>query len=128
MSDLIQVTVNGRLTRDAELRQAGEQHVCGFRLAATPFRSEEAMFFDVNVWGHRGEALQQYLTKGQEVTVVGGLSQEKWTTREGEERTSLRVNANEVKLHGGRPEQAESANEGDSNDAPADGDDDPIKW
>lgn len=125
MSDLIQVTVAGRLTRDAELRRAGEQHVCGFRLAATPYKGE-AMFFDVNVWGHRGEALQQYLLKGQQVVVVGGLSEEMYTTKDGEERTAKRINANEICLVGGRPEQTES--EGDTSEAPADGDDDPIKW
>lgn len=125
MSDLIQVTVAGRLTKDAELRQAGEQHVCGFRLAATPYKGE-AMFFDVSLWGHRGEALQQYLGRGQQVVVVGGLSQEEWSTNDGEKRTSLRINANEVCLVGSRPVDDGDA-EGGSEEADSDGDES-VKW
>jgi single-strand DNA-binding protein len=106
MSDLIQATVVGRLTRDAELRQAGSGQVCGFRLAATPYKSE-AMFFDVSIWGKRGEALQQYLTKGQQVVVVGNLSERSYE-HNGEQRTSKEINASEVSLVGARGERSGS--------------------
>jgi single-strand DNA-binding protein len=81
------------------------------------------MFFDVSIWGHRGEALQQYLVKGQQVVVVGGLSQDEYTTRDGEKRTTLRLNANEVALVGAKPER-----EDDGDDAEPAGDKDPIDW
>ena len=117
MADLIQATVVGRLTRDAELRDVGSG-VCNFRLAATPYKSE-AMFFDVAIWGKRGEALSQYLVKGQQVVVIGNLTQEQYEAG-GETRTALRLNASEVALVGARPEGQAAATQDD--------DDDPISF
>jgi len=109
MADLIHATVVGRLTRDAEMRQAGDSQVCSFRLAATPYKAE-ALFFDVSIWGRRGEALCQYLVKGQQVTVIGDLTERKYESN-GEERTSKQINANAVALVGARPEQSDSPGE-----------------
>lgn len=100
MADLIQATVVGRLTRDAELRQAGSSQVCGFTVAATPYKAE-AHFIDVSVWGKRGEALVQFLTKGQQVTVIGNFSVRKYE-HNGEQRFALEINASEVALVGGK--------------------------
>ncbi|MBV9805185.1 MAG: single-stranded DNA-binding protein [Solirubrobacterales bacterium] len=111
MSDLIQATVVGRLTRDAELRQAGSGQVCGFRVAATPYKSE-AMFLDVSVWGRRGEALQPHLTKGQQVVVVGDLTRREFE-HNGERRVSLELNATAVALVGSRGQQAPASDDSD---------------
>jgi single-strand DNA-binding protein len=114
VADLIQTTVVGRLTRDAELKEVGSGNVCNFRLAATPYKAE-SLFFDVAIWGKRGEALHQYLGKGQQVVVIGDL-----TTREyeasGEKRTALKINAQSVALVGGRSERADAGDEGGSGD------------
>jgi single-strand DNA-binding protein len=118
MSDLVQATVVGRLTRDAELRQAGSTPVCGFRLAATPYKSE-ALFFDVSVFGKRGEAIHQYLTKGQQVVVIGNLSERSYEYN-GETRTNREINANEVALVGGRSEASEVGHGGRVSAAAAD--------
>ena len=115
MSDLIQATVIGRLTRDAELRDTSSGSVCGFRVAAKPFRADESLFLDVSVWGKRGESLAPYLTKGQQVVVIGSLSERKWE-KDGEQRHTLQINASEVALVGARTER-------ESTD---DNDDDPL--
>lgn len=112
MSDLIQATVVGRLTRDAEMRNAGNQQVCGFRLAATPYKSE-ALFFDVSLWGRRGESLCQHLAKGQQVAVVGNLTERRYESN-GEQRHTLQINAQEVALVGARGEaRADESNDDD---------------
>lgn len=101
MADLIQATVVGRLTRDAELRNLPSgQTVCSFTVAATPYKSD-AMFFSVSIWGKRGESLQQYLTKGQQVCVVGDLSRREYESG-GETRVSLELNSTALALVGAR--------------------------
>lgn len=115
MSDLIHVTIVGRLTRDAELRETNSGSVCGFRVAAKPYRADESLFIDASLWGKRGEAVVQYLLKGQQVVVIGDLSERKWE-KDGEERRSLQVNASEVVLVGSRSE-APSADTGESDSA-----------
>jgi single-strand DNA-binding protein len=103
MADLIHATLVGRLTRDAELRDAGGTPVCSFTVAATPYKAD-AMFISVSVWGRRGESLVEHLPKGQQVVVTGGLSERKWE-KDGQERHQLQVRASEVVLVGGRPDR-----------------------
>jgi single-strand DNA-binding protein len=91
-----QITIAGNITRDAELRttQQGDK-VTGFSVAVND-RNKQATFFDCSLWGRRGEALAQYLTKGSRVCVSGDLS-----THEHNGKTYLKVNASEVTLMGG---------------------------
>ena len=57
MSDLAHITVVGRVTKDAELRDVNGTSVLKARLATKPYGCDESMFFDVDLWGKRGEAL-----------------------------------------------------------------------
>jgi len=66
MADLNRVTLIGRLTRDSELKSlASGQSVCKFSIAVNRLRKngdqweDEPNFFDVTLWGKRGEALHQ---------------------------------------------------------------------
>lgn len=96
------LTLAGRLTRDAELRtvNSGDQ-VLGFSVAVDERNGREktTLFFDCSLWGKRGEALQQYLTKGSSVTVSGDLGR-----RENDGKTYLTVRVNDVTLQGGKPQ------------------------
>lgn len=113
MADMIQATVVGRLTRDAEMRDAGGNPVLSFRVAATPYK-KDALFFDVSLWGKRGEALLPYLGKGQQVVVTGELSERSYESG-GETRTSKQIRANDVILVGAKSER-ESDDAGDDDD------------
>lgn len=119
MSDLVQITVSGRLTRDAELRHPGDQAVLNFTVAAKPYGSEESSFFNVAIWGKRGESLEQYLTKGTQVVVVGGFSERKYE-HNGEKRVSLEIRSNEVALVGGGAKTEGDASGGSDDDDFAD--------
>jgi single-strand DNA-binding protein len=99
------VTIAGRLTRDAENRTAGSDNVTGFSVAVDDRQGKEksTLFFDCNLWGKRGESLSQYLTKGSSVTVSGDLS-----TREHNGKTYLTVRVADVTLQGGKPERSDA--------------------
>lgn len=94
-----QIVISGNIGRDAEVRrtQAGDA-VASFSVAVE-FRDgkeKRTEWFDVSVWGKRGEALAQYLTKGSRVSVAGDLGR-----REYEGKTYLTVRADQVTLLGG---------------------------
>jgi len=91
-----QIIIAGNIGKDAELRktQNGDP-VAGFTVAVND-RKKNTTWFDVSLWGKRGEALAPHLTKGSKVCVIGDFG-----TREHEGKTYLMVNANEVTLMGG---------------------------
>lgn len=96
------VTIAGRLTRDAVLRTMNNgDHVLGFSVAVDDRAGKEktTLFFDASLFGKRGDALAQYLTKGSSVTVSGDLGK-----REHEGKTYLTVRVNDVTLQGGKPQ------------------------
>ena len=107
------ITIAGRITRDAENRQAGSDNVTGFSVAVDDRQGKEksTLFFDCSLWGKRGEALSQYLVKGTSVTVSGDLSK-----REHDGKTYLTVRANDVTLQGGKQQGDQSFSGGGSSD------------
>ena len=96
---MMQVTIAGNIGRDAEVRktQSGDS-VTGFSVAVETRRGQEKVttWFDVSLWGVRGERLASYLTKGGKVAVAGELG-----TREHNGKTYLTVRASEITLQGG---------------------------
>ena len=94
-----QLILAGRIGKNAETRttQQGDK-VTSFSVAVDERGKEQrTLWFDCSLWGKRGEALAQYLTKGSNVAVSGDLS-----TREYEGKTYLTVRVNEVTLQGGK--------------------------
>lgn len=94
-----QIIIAGNIGKDAVVRhtQSGDA-VAGFSVAVEDRTGQDrrTLWFDCSLWGKRGEALAQYLTKGTRVTVAGDLS-----TREHEGKTYLTVRVAEVTLQGG---------------------------
>ena len=70
------ITIAGRLTKDAENRTAGSDNVTGFSVAVDDRQGKEkgTLYFDCNLWGKRGESLSPHLIRGSSVTVSGDLS------------------------------------------------------
>lgn len=113
---MIEVIVAGNLTKDAELRQAGNSQVCGFSVAAdTGFGDKkQTLFFSCSLWGNQGAALAQYLKKGNPVTVIGEMSEREY---DGKQYKEIRVNS--IKLQGGRNDsQQNNQNQGYNNQQP----------
>lgn len=99
------ITIAGRLGRDAVLRNAGDSPVLNFAVAVDDRSGKEkqTLWFDVALWGKRGETLAQYLTKGTCVAVSGDLGR-----REHDGKTYLTVRADGVTLLGGGEKREES--------------------
>ena len=94
-----QVIIAGNIGKDAVARTTqGGDKVTSFRVAVEDRQGREksTIWFDVSIWGQRGEKLAQYLTKGCKVTVAGDLGR-----REHDGKTYFTVKADQITLMGG---------------------------
>jgi single-strand DNA-binding protein len=97
------VTIAGNIGKNAETRTTPNgDKVTSWTVGVDDRTSKEkgTMWFDCTLWGKRGDALAQYLTKGGKVTVSGEL-----TRREYDGKTYLGMNVNDVTLQGGKPSE-----------------------
>lgn len=108
MNDMNIVAINGRLTKDAELKYTnGGMAIATFSLASN--RSvkkndkweDEANFFECTMFGKSAEAVKQYLTKGQQVSISGELRQERWE-KDGQKNSRVTIIVNHLQLVGGK--------------------------
>jgi len=98
------VSLVGNLTDDPDLRfTPNGAAVASFRLAVTPrvkdgdsWRDGETSFFRINAWRDLAENATESLTKGTRVVVLGRLRTRSWETPEGERRSVVEVEADEV--------------------------------
>jgi single-strand DNA-binding protein len=105
------ITVAGNITRDAELREAGQDDVLSFSVADNQGKDKPAIFWNCSLWGKRAQALEQYLTKGQAVTVSGTVTEREYVDKEGNQRKSMDIKVQEVALQGGRRDEQSSDRE-----------------
>ena len=59
---------------------------------------EETEWFRVSAWNRLSETCNQYVVKGMRVYVEGSFSSREWTDQEGQTRTSLEINCNEIRF------------------------------
>ncbi|MFD1233609.1 single-stranded DNA-binding protein [Pseudonocardia benzenivorans] len=100
------ITVVGNLTADPELRfTPSGAAVANFTVASTPrtfdrqsgeWKDGEALFLRCNVWRQAAENVAETLTRGMRVMVQGRLKQRSFETREGEKRTVVELEVDEV--------------------------------
>lgn len=110
------ITIQGRLTRDPELRYtANGTAVASFALAVdrdytSKDNSErETDFIDVVAWRSTAEFVCKYFTKGQMAIVSGRLQIRPWTDDNGNKRRSAEVVANHVYFGGAKKEGSGNA-------------------
>ncbi len=109
------IVIMGRLTRDPELRttQAGVS-VTSFTVAVDrdfggrDGGERQTDFIDCVAWRSTGEFVSKYFHKGSMIVVSGRLQSRKWQDRDGNNRTSWEINADNVYF-------GESRRDGDSN-------------
>jgi single-strand DNA-binding protein len=100
------ITVVGNLTADPELRfTPSGAAVANFTVASTPrtfdrqsgeWKDGEALFLRCNIWRQAAENVAESLTRGARVIVQGRLKQRSFETREGEKRTVIELEVDEV--------------------------------
>jgi single-strand DNA-binding protein len=97
------ITIAGGLGRDAEVKYLNNgDPICNFSVADSQGRDKPTIWWNCTLYGKRAEALSQYLTKGQSVTVVGTVTEREWQDKEGAKRKSMDVRVSEIALQGGR--------------------------
>jgi single-strand DNA-binding protein len=106
MAGVSQIVVVGNLVDDPELRYTPNgAAVAKLRVAVTPrFRDQttgewkdaDSSFFTVNAWRTLAENTAESLTRGSNVIIVGRLKQRSWETQEGEKRSVVEIEADEI--------------------------------
>ena len=100
------ITVIGNLTNDPELRfTPSGSAVANFTIASTPrtfdrqsneWKDGETLFLRASVWREAAENVAESLTKGMRVIVTGRLKSRSYETKEGEKRTVIELEVDEI--------------------------------
>ena len=100
------ITVVGNLTNDPELRfTPSGSAVANFTVASTPrtfdrqsneWKDGETLFLRASVWREAAENVAESLTKGTRVVVSGRLKSRTYDTKEGEKRTVMELEVDEI--------------------------------
>lgn len=101
------IAITGRLAADADMRYtANNDAILNFRVADDVGYGDKKTtnWWACSLFGKRAEGLQQYLTKGQQVTIFGQAVLREWTNKEGIKQISPDIRVDEVQLMGGRNE------------------------
>jgi single-strand DNA-binding protein len=100
------ITVVGNLTADPELRfTPSGAAVASFTIASTPrmfdrtaneWKDGEALFLRCSIWRQAAENVAESLQRGTRVVAQGRLKQRSFETREGEKRTVVELEVDEI--------------------------------
>jgi len=119
--------ITGNLTRDPELRhlEGSGTAVCELRVAVNSRRKngngewvDKPNYFDVTVFGGRGEAVAKHLSKGSPIGIEGRLEWQEWEAKDGSgKRQAVKIIANNTQFLGRKPGE-EEADDADATDSP----------
>ncbi|GIJ66179.1 single-stranded DNA-binding protein [Virgisporangium ochraceum] len=100
------ITVIGNLTDDPELKfTSSGVAVAKFRIASTPrfmdrasgeWKDGDPLFLACTIWRQAAENVAESLQRGARVVVVGRLRQRSYETQQGEKRTVVELEVDEV--------------------------------
>ena len=98
------VTITGNVTDDPELKFTPQGvAVANFRVAVTTrvrdgesWRDGDTSFFRVNAWRALAENVADSIAKGDRAIVIGRLKSRSWETAEGEKRTVVEIEADDI--------------------------------
>ena len=124
---LNKVMIIGHLGRDPEMRYTPSgRPVATFSVAVSRSwnsssgeRRSETEWFKVVAWGNLAEICNKFLNKGQQVYIEGRLQTRRWEDKEGQQRTTVELVANEMTMLGDRREKSQS-NDSIPEEAPPD--------
>lgn len=107
------VVISGNLTRDPELRAtASGMAILKMGIAVNDRRKNPQSgewedvpnFFDVVVFGQRGESISRFLSKGSKVAIEGKLRWSQWETPDGDKRSKVEIVADDIEFLSSRGE------------------------
>jgi len=117
MASVNRVTLVGNLARDPEMRSfpSGDQVANATVVTNEKWKDKQtgemkelAEFHRVVFNGKLAEVVGQYLRKGSQVYVEGSLRTRKWTDKDGVEKYSTEIRADQMQMLGSKPDGAPS--------------------
>lgn len=117
-----QVCISGNLTRDAELKylnNGAPMSKFGIAVNERYNNRDYVNFFDCAMFGKYAETMNQYLTRGTRVCLVGKLKQNSWENREtGKQMSRVEIMVNEVYMAKKTEKQSKSNEQESQEDIP----------
>ena len=118
----------GRLGKDPETRYTGGgQAVCNFSLATDESykdrngeKQKKTEWHKLVAWGRTAEIAQQYLKKGNQVSITGRIQSREWQDKEGQKRYTTEIYVTKLELLGGNNNGGNAAPPHSDADGPAD--------
>ena len=101
------VCISGNLTRDPELRSTNSGMAILKMGIAVNDRRKNAQsgewedvpnFFDVVMFGSRGESVSRFLSKGSKVAIEGKLRWSQWETADGDKRSKVEIVVDDIEF------------------------------
>ncbi|MCG1300894.1 single-stranded DNA-binding protein [Staphylococcus epidermidis] len=112
--------LTGRITKDLELKQAGQTQVTNFSMAVdNPFKKDDTSFFDIVAFGKTAQLLNDYCGKGSKVLIEGNLKQDRFQDKEGNNRSVVRVIANRIEFLDSKGSNQQNSQSQQQGQAPA---------
>lgn len=110
MASLNQCNFIGHLGKDPEVRYLPNgDPVANFSIACSETwkdksgeKQEKTEWVRISAFGKLAEIIGQYLVKGSQVFISGKMQTRKWQNKEGQDRYTTEIVANEMKMLGGR--------------------------
>ena len=104
-----QVTLMGRVGKDAEVRMAGQNKVASFSLCTGgKYKTSDGREIDdtawhsIIAWRNLADLAEKYIRKGSQLLVIGRLTYRKYTGNDGIERNVTEIIADKIELCGER--------------------------
>ena len=109
--DINSVNITAHATKDTELKTTTSGTSIANISVAVNGMKDEVSYFDVVCFGKTAEVAAQYVGKGKQIAVQGRLQQRKWQDKDGNNRYSVEIVANQVKLLGSSSEKPNNSND-----------------
>ena len=114
---MINLSIAGRVGKDATLRAVGSDSVLSFSVACDYYAGKagkQTMWVRCSMWGKRAESLVQHVVKGATVGVCGSM-----TLREYDGKTSVEVRVADLTLLGSKSDRQQPQSGGFAGPKPA---------
>jgi single-strand DNA-binding protein len=127
MASVNKVILVGNLGRDPEVRyMPNGEAVCNFSIATTDSwkdkagaKQERTEWHNIVMYRKLAEIAGEYLKKGRPVYVEGRLQTRKWQTKEGQDRYTTEIIADQMQMLGGREGGSNASDDSSYSQAPA---------
>ena len=92
------ISISGTTGKDAELKYLNDGTAIAAFSVADSQGKDKTVWWNCSLFGKRAESLAQYILKGTKVTVVGQVTEDSWTDKNGQERKTMKVRVNDIAL------------------------------